>query len=420
MAGHQVRHFIEPKKSNNKRTGEGFPRIQRIDNWLSSTMWADLIFVTSNGKYIDRLEKFAKQGAKYFGPSVASADLEIKRKSGMELLKKVGIDVPPFKTFKSLAEAEQYVWKHEERFVFKTLGDNEDKSLSYCAKSPADMITRLRRWQDLGMNPKGEVMLQTFIPGEEMGVSRWMGKEGWIGPPCINWEHKKVMSGNYGPNCGEQGTVMAYVEKEKMFDDVVAPLEKPLRDLGHLGDMDINCIIDDKGKAWPLEFTTRPGWPAFNLMLEQHKGDPVQWMKDAIDGKNSLQASYEIGVCVVLSQPDFPYGNLPKEDTEGIPIYGLHKGNLKHVQPSGVMIQKTADMDGEKIVERDIWVTASEYIGVVTALGSTVKVAAKRAYKTVDELHVANLIVRDDIGEGLEKGLPAIQKHGYAMGVKFE
>jgi len=50
-----------------------------------------------------------------------------------------------------------------------------------------------------------------------------------------------------------------------------------------------------------------PGLARFNLMLEQHKGDPVKWMKDALDGKRTLEVSHEVGVCVVLAQSDFPY-----------------------------------------------------------------------------------------------------------------
>jgi len=414
-----VRWFIKPGKDNNPKTGDGFPRIQKVSNWVDHTKWADVIFPCGNDHYIPQLERRAKDGARYFGPSVASADLEIKRQLGMEFLKKHGIEAPPSRTFKSLKECEEFVWKSDYRWVFKTLGDNEDKSLSYCSKSPADMISRLQRWQKIGMNPKGEVMLQEFIPGIEFAISRWMGKSGWIGPACINWEHKKLMPGNFGPNTGEMGTVMQYVRKEKLWDDVMEPLGKSLSDMGHMGDIDLNCIIDEKGKAWPLEFTSRPGWPAFNLMLEQHKGDPIKWMYDAIDGKDSLEVSYDASVCVVIAQPDFPYSKLSYEVTEGIPIYGI-KGNPKHFQPSGVMIQNMPDMEGNKTVERPLWVTTSCYVGVVTSTGPSIQTAINRAYKTADEIQISDKIVRNDIGKSLEKDLPKLQSMGYAKEARWQ
>jgi len=419
LAGHKVRWFIKPSKTIDPTVGDGFPGIQKVDNWLSHAMWADLIFCTSNCAYIPQLERVKKAGAKVYGPSVASADLEIKRGEGMKFLEEHGVEVPPYKTFKTLKDAEKYVWKTEERWVFKTLGDNEDKSLSYCGKSPADMISRLRRWQEMGMNPKGEVMLQQFIPGIEMGVSRWMGKDGWCSPPNINFEHKKLMPKNYGPNTGEQATLMQYVTEEKMSKDLLDPIEKDMLKLGHLGDMDLNCIIDEKGKAWPLEFTNRPGWPAFNMMLAQHKGDPIQWMADSLEGKNTLQVSYETGVCIVMTQPPFPYTNTDLKKTSGVPIYGVTKTNQRYIMPQGVkMATLVDDVDG-KPVERQMWATAGEYIAVITALGPNVKKAAERAYKTVDELSVPDMIVRACVGDDMEEKLTKLQAMGYAKGISY-
>ena len=180
-AGHIVRYFIKPSEYNNPKIGEGFKGIEKVKNWLGSAKWADLIFCTSNCDYIETFDKLRKDGVNVYAPSAASTRLEIERSYGMKFLEDHGIEVPEYQQFKTLADAEKHVLKTGERFVFKTLGDNEDKSLSYCAKTPADLIARLQRWQRIGMNPKGPVMLQKFIPGVEFAVSRWMGAEGFIG-----------------------------------------------------------------------------------------------------------------------------------------------------------------------------------------------------------------------------------------------
>jgi len=419
-AGHTVRWYVKPSKTNDPTTGDGFQRVQKVAEWLPHVRWADLIFCTSNGAFMPQLEREKNRGAKFFGPSVASANLEIKRGEGMKFLEKHGIECPPYKTFKNLAEAEKFVWKTEKRWVFKTLGDNEDKSLSYCSKSPADMISRLRRWQELGMNPKGEVMLQEFIPGIELGVSRWMGKNGWCSPPNINWEHKKLMPGNYGPNTGEMATLMSYVLNDKLSTDLLDPIEKDLLKLGHLGDCDINCIIDEKGKAWPLEFTNRPGWPAFNLMMSQHKGDPVQWMLDACNGKDTLQVSYEAGCCIVIATPKFPYSDSDRAVTSGNPIYGVTDKNRKYLQPQSVKIEKMPDMEGGKVVERDIWVTSGDYVMVVNGIAPTIKKAAERAYKTVKDISISDMIVRTGVGDDMEEKLSKLNGYGYATEIKYQ
>lgn len=413
-AGHQVKLFIKPSATNHVDAGDGFKGVEKVQNWVAHAQWADLIWCTSNCDYLPRLEFFRKKGVHYFGPSQKSAELEIKRGLGMKFLEKHGIECPPFEQFASLQDAEKHVWKTGERFVFKTLGDNENKALSYVAKSPADLIARLRYWQQIKMNPKGPVMLQQFIKGQEFAVSRWMGSDGWVGPYNENFEHKKLLSGNAGPNCGEAGTVQKYVKESKLGDEVLGPLEEALLELGHMGDIDVNCIIDESGKAWPLEFTCRPGWPAYNIMLAEHRGDPVEWMLAACKGEDELEVSHDIACGVVLAQPDYPYSNLTKKETTGIPVYGVTSGNQKYLQPQCLKVAKMPDMDGEKIVERDIWVTAGDYLAVVTGTGKTVRQACERAYKTVKEIDVPDMIWRDDIGEKLKEEIPALQKHGYA------
>ena len=176
-AGHEVKWFIKPRPSNCEDVGKGFKGVTKVDNWVAEMKWADLVFSTSNDDYMERLYFFRERGYPVFAPSPQSVKLEVSRETGMKLMEKVGIECVPYKTFKTMAEAEKHVRKTEERFVFKTLGDNEDKSLTYVSKSPADLIAWIARTPP----PKGPVMLQTFISGIEMGVSRWMGSKGWVG-----------------------------------------------------------------------------------------------------------------------------------------------------------------------------------------------------------------------------------------------
>lgn len=411
-AGHAVRLYLSPKA--NKTIGDGFKGVEKVKDWLTSVKWADLILPTGNHDFMPALERARKAGAPVFGPSVKSAKLEVDRAAGMKFMEDHGIACPPFKTFKSLKEAEAHVRKTEQRYVFKPMGDADDKSLSYCSKSPADMIARLQRWQKLGMSLQGECMLQEFIEGAEFAVSRWMGEDGFIGKPNENFERKKLLSGDQGPNCGEAGTVLKYVDYSPIGDKVLLPLEKDLVKMGHLGDIDVNCIVDKKGEIWPLEFTMRLGWPAFNIMCALHEGDPAQWMADACQGKDTLKVSPKIAAGVVLAQPDYPYSNLTKKETDGIPIYGVTETNRKYLSPQSVKVIPMPAMKGEKLGEEPTWATAGDYLAVVTGTGRSVKQACERAYATLKELHVPDGMFRDDIGEALEKKIPELQAHGLA------
>jgi phosphoribosylamine--glycine ligase len=190
--------------------------------------------------------------------------------------------------------------------------------------------------------------------------------------------------------------------------------------LGHLGDVDVNAIIDDKGKAWPLEWTTRMGWPAENMLIATTQGDPIQWMRDACDGKDTLKVSPKICCGVVVAQPDYPYSEKTKAETTDIPIYGVTKANENYLYPQSVKRGKLPAMDGNKVTDKDMWATTGDYVMVVTGQGKTVRQACTRVYDTLHEIHIPDMIFRDDIGEKLADELPKIQQHGYCTEWVYE
>lgn len=419
-AGHKVKWFIQPKPSNNPATGDGFKGIEKIDNWVPAAKWADLVITTFNDKYLERLDFFRKQRVPVFGPTQASAKLEISRADGMKALEKAGIETAPYETFSNMEQARKHVEKTSERFVFKTMGDNEDKALTYCSRSPADMIGWINRMIDQGRQPKGQVMLQKFIDGIEMGVSRFLGSKGWVGPWNESFEHKKMMSGNYGCNTGETGTIAYFTKESKLGNETLAKLEDALVKLGHTGDVALGFIIDETGKPWPTEWTCRMGWPIANMMLGATEGDPIAWMRDAVDGKDTSTFKEDIGCCLVVAHSDFGHDYKTPAESSDVPIYGLTKGNKKHIHPQFIKIDVLPDMDGDKVVERPTWNTTGNYAAIVTGFGRDVKQSTERAYKTVKQIHMSNMIVRDDIGEGLAEQLPKLHKMGYAKHCEFE
>jgi phosphoribosylamine-glycine ligase len=179
-------------------------------------------------------------------------------------------------------------------------------------------------------------------------------------------------------------------------------------------------MIDESGKPWPTEFTCRFGWPIENMMLGATEGDPVAWMKDALEGKDSTSFKEDIGCCLVLAHGEFPHGKEPAKEYSDVPVYGVTKGNKKHIHPQAIKIDVLPDMDGDKVTRRPLWNTAGDYAAVVTGFGKSVKQACERAYKTTKQLHISNMAVRDDVGEKLEETLPKLHKLGYATHCKYD
>ena len=270
---------------------------------------------------------------------------------------------------------------------------------------------------------KGDFILQEFRPGIEMAVGGWFGKGGFSKYWCENWEFKKLMNDDLGVATGEQGTILRYTEESKLAEEVLKPLEGQLHGLDYTGYIDVNCIITDDGTPWPLEFTMRPGWPLFQIQQAVHKGDPVEWMLDAIDGKDSLRVSKDVACGVVISMPDYPYSRLTKKECSNYPLFGLEEeDSLKNVHLSEVQWGKApANVDGKVKLDVPMFVTAGDYICTVTGCGNTIEEARESCYKTIKKkIEIPNSIMyRTDIGKRLEEQLPDLQKNGYCTDLEY-
>lgn len=422
QADHDVRWYNRSVDGEAFKDGQGFPGIAMVKDWRESMKWAKdgLVWTSSNGKFLKELDQWKQHGFPVFAPSFESAQLEISRSKGMDLLKQCGMSIPKYTMFNSLDEALKFAWKATQPYVFKTMGDCEDKSLSYVAKTPADLVGRIQRWIKDGLKIKGPCMLQERVDGVEFAVSCWFGPDGPLPDKWnINFEHKKLMPGNYGPNTGEMGTVIQYTKQSKLADAVFTPkLVAALRKLRHLGDVDVNCIVDKDGTPWPLEFTCRPGWPFDWIVDETHPEDPAEWKRDLLLGKDSLKVSYDVAIGNVIATPPFPYDEHDDGQCMGLPVQTPK--NWRGIHPVNMMLDKGPAMEGEKVVEKDIFKTTGDYVMVCVGIGKTVMAAKKATDKIIGQVQVPNMIVRNDIGMGLEKVLPTLHKLGYAENMEFD
>jgi phosphoribosylamine--glycine ligase len=421
-AGHEVFWYRDMLRQRLK-DGDGFRGITRVDDWrpYMGRCRDGLILVTGNFKYMAELDRFRELGFKIFGPTAASAKLEIDREAGMQAMKKAGVKVAPYKMFANAKEALDYAWKASEPMVAKPMGSEADKAMTYVACDPADLVGWFQRNIKAGKGVDNPWMLQEKIDMAcEFGVSGWFGPDGFLpGKWQIAVEHKKLCNGEIGPNTGEMGTVCLYEEKEKLADEALKPMEPVLKKLGHRGDFAIGVGIDTKGEAYGFEYTARLGYPAWFIQMAAHKGDPAQWMKDLLDGKDSLDVSRETSLGVVMGIPNYPYQSAGGP-VEGNPIYGIPEV-IDDVHLCSVMLGKgpCLEAEGGKITEGPCYYTTGQYVLVCTGLGATISSARRVVYRVVDKIKMANAIYRTDIGEKVKDGLPVLHKAGYALGLSY-
>ncbi len=414
-AGHYVRLCSSKDNKTGKRCTIGDGLVEKIEGeaWQKHTKWADVIVTSDNLKWLPELDRLRKQGYPYFGPSAEAADTEIYRGKGQQLLKKNGVNIIPYQVFSDFMKARKYVIEQGRRFVCKPDGD-KDKSLSYVSQSTQDMAFMLRRWKELNPREHNTFIIQEYVKGVEIGVAGWLGKKGFAPYFEENFEFKKLMPDDYGPNTGEMGTAIKYVENSALAKEILLPLESDLMKMGCTGSICVSCMVNEDGSPRPTELTVRLGWPSFNIVQCLHP-EPVQWMVDMVDGNNdTFKPSLAHAVGLVVAIPPFP--NTKTEDQKkvtGIPIWNLDDDNpyRDYISPAALMAGEAESEDPNVMAK--CMVSCGDYLLVASGTGLTVSDAKEKAFAAVKSLEIPNdKEVRIDVGD-IEKELKQLQEYGF-------
>lgn len=416
--GHEVLWWLPQTAYGNAcKTGDGF--VKKVKTWEQQVKWADLIITATNQKYMRNISPLFARGLPVFGCNPMAAELELDRGLGQTVCSDYGIDTLPYEVFSSYSDAMKYVEKTMGVYVSKPWGGAADKALSYVSRSPEDLIYKLSKWEE-GGKLKGQIMLQKRVKGIEIAVGGWFGKSGWSKYLCENFEEKKFMNEGLGQNTGEQGTVIRYTEKSKLFDETLEPVTGYLHKIGYVGYVDMNTMVQDTGKAWPLEFTMRFGYPIRDIQNSLHLGDSITWMADLLEGRDTLKVSNDIAVGVVLSHGEYPNEHHDDPRDDGIPIYGVMPSMEGKVHYLDARCGTAPVRVGDKIKNIVMPVTTGPYIATVVGTGKTVSEAQESAYAVAWKIKPpTNLMFRTDIGCRLEEQLPVLQSNGYAEGIKY-
>lgn len=410
-AGHQTKLFVRKFHPQTRPVGKGL--VELVPDWHPWIQWADLTILEGNGFAMHEFAAWQRRGCRIIGGTPDSASWELAREAGMKVFQKAGIPVPEFRVFHDYDSAIRYVEGRGAVMYSKPCSDTADKSLSAKTGIPEQPAWMLRKWKQKHGRPPCPFLLQAGIDGVEFAVGAWFGPSGFADAGFEeNFEHKKLFAGDLGPNCGEAGTVLRYVRRSKLAEQVLLPLEEQLAAINYCGNIDVNCIIDPDGTPWPLEHTVRLGWPAFNIecaLLDE----PVEFLAALAAGESTrgYHRMNEVAVGVVMALPPYPSPPRAYEEIVGVPLYG----ELDGWHPCEMMARDHRFPHHDR--PDHLLVSAGGYLGVATGTGATVRQAARTAYKVLDGLSMpASPFWRNDIGERMRRDIPALQEHGYAAG----
>jgi len=402
--GHAVKFYFKDPKSRDAY--KGF--FEKVKNWRHHISWADII-IFDDANYGESAGRLRKAGKRVIGGSRYTDKLETDREFGQEELRKQEINTLAGRDFNDYKAAIRFIKRNPKRYVFKPSGKEQsyNKRLVIISEEDdgSDLLEFLQQNRKTLQKKVPNFLIQEFAAGIEIAVGAFFNGEKFIRPINVNFEHKRIFTGNLGPMTGEAGTLMFWENSNRIFESTLEKMTPALRKAGYIGYIDLNCIVNKKD-IYPLEFTSRFGYPTIQIQLEGILDEAGEWLYRLAAGKNfllSTKEGFQVGV-VIFTPPAFSEGNdLDAADTyRGIGI------RFKRDNREGVHILDVKNDNG-------IWRLAgiSGWNLVVTGSGKDIAEARKIAYRRVRNIQIPHMFYRQDIGLRNIWEVKLLKKWGY-------
>lgn len=333
-------------------------------------------------------------GIKSFGCSKAAAQLEGSKGFMKDMVAKFGVPSAAYGRFTTPDDARAFVEKHGAPIVVKTDGLAAGKGVTICqtideALAAIDECMVGGKFGDAG----AELVIEEFMTGEEASFFAVCDGENVI-PLIAAQDHKAVGEGDTGPNTGGMGAyspapVFKQSVEDKVMEQIIVPTVKGMAAEGHpfKGVLFAGLMIDDVGNPKLIEYNIRFGDPECQVLMTRLKSDVLDILDGAATGKlDTVKPEWhdETAMVVVMAAKGYP-GSYDK-GTE-----------IRNVADADAMdkvkvLHAGTKMDGDKLTA-----TGGRVLGV-TARGTSVTEAQKRAYEAVDAIHWPGGFCRRDIG----------------------
>ena len=400
--GHEVKMYCHGQ--GEKDVGLGF--FEKVDEWESLKDWADVVVFDDIG-FGNKADQLRTEGKFVVGGSPYTDKLELDREFGQSELNSVGVDVLPSWNFTSFDEAIEFVRKNPDRYVLKPSGKAQgEKELLFIGQEAdgKDILQVLEHYRTNWSKKIKEFQMQKFAEGVEIAVGAFFNGKDFVMPVCVNFEHKRLFPGELGPSTGEMGTLVYWAKENPVFERTLLRMKDKLVSSKYVGYIDINCIVNSKG-IWPLEWTSRFGFPTISIQMEGITSDWGPFLSHIAHGNDAqlkTKKGYQVGVVVAI--PPWPF-----EDEKAFRKYSEGATILFRRQSlDGVHIGEVKSEEGDWHIAGN-----SGYALVVTGSGATVLDAIERAYLNVGNIMIPNMFYRSDIGQRWTKDSDKLISWGY-------
>ena len=361
---------------------------------LAESRQVDLVVIGPEA-YLEAgvVDELMERGIRAFGPTQASARIETDKAFAKRLMEAKGIHTGSYREFDNPEDAKAYLRSLSAPMEIKPIGLTAGKGVTVAgslkeAEQAVDLVMGARAFGDAG----SRVIVEEYLTGEEATVLAFCdGKR--VVPMVPSQDHKAAYDGDTGPNTGGMGAYspVPIVDEDmqrRVYEDILVPAVEALAELGtpFVGVLYAGLMIGPDGPK-VIEFNSRFGDPEAQVVLPRLRTDLVDVMEACIDGeldRVTLEWRDESALCVVMAS-----GGYPGAYQTGREISGLER--VKELDDVIVFHAGTAARD-ERVV------TAGGRVLAVTALGTTLREAAERAYEAVHAIQFERAHYRTDIG----------------------
>jgi len=375
----------------NKRVGEGI--VPKVDDWKDYINWADLIICDDENQG-DWIEVLDRQGKVVFGTNKFGGKLENDREYTFKVLEQLGLSqyIIPYWKFTNFDEGIKFIKENPGRYVFKPFGQRPRYYTKIGEREDGKDLIWFIKYLKTVWKGSQNFILQKYVRGIEVGCCAWFNRKRFLRPLEICFEHKKMKNYGGGGNVGEAGSLILAVEDSIIFNRILSPFEKWLKNTRYVGQFYVNTKIDEDN-IWILEFVPRLGIPATYLYDELLK---ISWS----------EMFYKISTSELDKMPlelsKFVIG--VKVDIEPIPDI---KEEAKYSVPTEIPVFFDFEID-KNFFEGDLRKENEQYyltgkqghIGVAVGSGKTVQEAQDKAYEIVDKVYCPfNITYNPEIGD---------------------
>lgn len=394
--------------------------VKKIDVLDDGIAWVgrDGLIVVDDVGFGELQDRLRTDGYAVVGGSAGGDLLENDRLLCQRVLAEHGVKTVPIHYFDKRRDAISFVRHNPGRWVLKQNG-RVDKTFCYVGRlhDGSDVLDMLKYYGRKIPHDDSHFILQQQIQGVELAVGRYFNGRDWIGPMNLNVEHKKFFTGDLGPKTTEMGTLVWYEpdENNRLFQEVLAPLVPYLRQINFRGSFDINCIVNEHG-AFPLEATSRFGYPTVQLQMEFHRSPWSEFLSAVARGvAYDLEWREGYGIVVLIALPPFPFYQCVERKRplpRGLKVHFFEEPDeeeLRHYHFEEVAGERNAK-------GRESYYTCSDtgFIMHVSGIGATVEEARAEVYRRIGNIVIPKMFYRNDIGvRFMERDRALLARWGY-------